>query len=339
MRVSITGHRPQKLVDPKTGNPDWDGSSDYIRLIRATVAAHLRRLNPEEFITGMALGIDQWTACDAFRLGVPRILAAIPCLHHESRWPEPSRIKYHKILALPRVTTHFVSEKPYYNGCMQDRNEFMVDRADVVIAVWNGTRGGTANCVEYAKSRGKRVIQVDPNLVTLRSGGNIDTFKVEPYKFLSNMAFCPGYIDAMGRSYPTVEHAYQAAKSVSEVWHNQVAAIDDPYVVKKMAKRDLGLGGHLRSTVRPNWQEMSLKVMSGLLLQKFSIERNPMMAQRLLATGDRHIEEGNYWHDNFWGHCDCNPCAEKLGLGVRGHNHLGKLLMKIRTKLGNQVGG
>ena len=181
MRVSITGHRPQKLVDPKTGNPDWDGTSDYVKLIRATVAAHVRKLNPEEFITGMALGVDQWTACDAFRLGVPQIFAAIPCLHHEARWPESSRIKYHKILALPRVITHFVSEQRYTNGCMQERNEFMVDRADVVIAVWNGTRGGTANCVEYAKSQGKRVIQVDPNLVTLRSGGNIDTFKVEPW--------------------------------------------------------------------------------------------------------------------------------------------------------------
>ena len=143
----------------------------------------------------------------------------------------------------------------------------------------------------------------------------------------------------MGRSYPTVEHGYQAAKSTSEIWHDRVAAIDDPYVVKKMARRDLGPDGDLRHTFRSNWNELRLHAMKGLLLQKYNIERNPMMAQRLLATGDRHIEEGNHWHDNFWGHCICDRCAEKLGLGVRGHNHLGKLLMKIRTKLANQVGG
>jgi ribA/ribD-fused uncharacterized protein len=317
-------------VDPKTGNPDWDGTSDFVRLIRATVAAHLRRLNPEEFITGMALGVDQWTACDAWRLGVPVILAAIPCLHHESRWPEPSRIKYHKILALPRVVSHVVSERPYFTGCMQARNEFMVDRAQVLIAVWNGTSGGTANCVEYARKQGREVIIVNPSTLIPSEGGKpVMSFKEDPYKFLSNMTRCPDGIKAHGYTYPTVEHAFQASKCVNPEWHARVAAVDDPYLVKKMARNELSMYGW-----NPRWDLARRGVMHALLLQKFSVE--PFKAL-LLNTGDRELVEGNWWHDNYWGVCTgrggrgCNRCENEVP--TKGENVLGKLLMDIRAKL------
>jgi uncharacterized phage-like protein YoqJ len=43
---------------------------------------------------------------------------------------------------------------------MQRRNEWMVERADVILALWNGSSGGTANCVAYARQRGSRIVNV-----------------------------------------------------------------------------------------------------------------------------------------------------------------------------------
>ena len=48
---------------------------------------------------------------------------------------------------------------------MQRRNEYMVDKADTLIAVWNGTSGGTANCVKYAKKKGVDIVRLDPNKI------------------------------------------------------------------------------------------------------------------------------------------------------------------------------
>ena len=48
------------------------------------------------------------------------------------------------------------------NDCMQKRNRYMVDKADMVIAVWNGSPSGTGKTVAYAKEQGKPVLMIDP---------------------------------------------------------------------------------------------------------------------------------------------------------------------------------
>jgi len=56
-----------------------------------------------------------------------------------------------------------VHDGPYNSTCMQDRNEWMVDHCHALVAVWNGTGGGTANCVGYAKRVGKPIVMIDVN--------------------------------------------------------------------------------------------------------------------------------------------------------------------------------
>ena len=51
----------------------------------------------------------------------------------------------------------FVSEPGYAAWKMQVRNKWMVDNSDLVLALWNGTDGGTANCVRYAEKVGKPI--------------------------------------------------------------------------------------------------------------------------------------------------------------------------------------
>lgn len=132
----------------------------------------------------------------------------------------------------------------------------------------------------------------------------IDSFSGE-YRWLSN--FWPCKVTLNGVEYPSVECAYQAAKTLKTA-----ERIPFQSATASEAKR---LGRSL--TTRPDWDEVKLSIMEGLLKQKFS---QPWFKQKLESTGEEELVEGNYWNDTFWGVCR-----------GRGENHLGKLLMKIRA--------
>lgn len=134
-----------------------------------------------------------------------------------------------------------------------------------------------------------------------------------PNRFLSN--FWPGMIEFEGLEYPSVEHAYQAAKSTDNNVRESIRKIIFPGEAKKMGASVV---------LRPDWDDVKLSIMRTLLRKKFY---NPELKSMLLATGDANLVEGNYWHDNFWGSCTC------LGCGNVGMNHLGKLLMETRQNL------
>jgi predicted NAD-dependent protein-ADP-ribosyltransferase YbiA (DUF1768 family) len=68
-----------------------------------------------------------------------------------------------------------------------------------------------------------------------------------------------------------------------------------------------------------------VEIMEKLLIQKFS---DSELKKILLNTENSILIEGNSWHDNFFGNCTCIKCKD-----IKGENHLGKLLMKIREKL------
>ena len=51
-------------------------------------------------------------------------------------------------------------------------------------------------------------------------------------------------------------------------------------------------------------------------------DQHPDLAQKLLATGDEELVEGNDWGDIYWG----------VYKG-RGNNMLGKILMRVRAEL------
>ena len=55
---------------------------------------------------------------------------------------------------------------------------------------------------------------------------------------------------------------------------------------------------------------------------------NPVLKQKLKDTGSHYLEEGNTWHDNFWGNCHCDICKD-----FKGANHLGRLLMQLRDEM------
>jgi len=163
MKIAITGHRPNKL-----GN-DYDLTSPLMLKIKSRIHKvidhHIMNLLPSDedvtLITGMALGIDTLFAKIAIESKLP-FIAAIPCIGQEKMWPDKSKDVYRSILANPFCKRHLVSETGYDNSVMQKRNIWMVDNCDLLIAVWDGTSGGTANCVKYAESIGKEITRINP---------------------------------------------------------------------------------------------------------------------------------------------------------------------------------
>ena len=130
------------------------------------------------------------------------------------------------------------------------------------------------------------------------------------HNFLSNFYTVP--ISFEGIMFPSVEHAYQAAKSLDEEVRLRIMRIGSAGQAKRAGKKVI---------LRPNWESLKLDIMLELLRRKFYFKD---MQQMLLDTGEDEIVEENYWKDTFWGTCN----------GV-GENHLGKLLMKIRQELRN----
>jgi uncharacterized phage-like protein YoqJ len=153
MIVSFAGHRPDKLGGYKLPNPT------YLKVCR-DINWLLKELNPEKIISGMALGVDQWAAHIAYKLGIP-FVAAIPFEGQELAWPEASQ-KTYRILRKLASEEVIVSPGGYSADKMQVRNIWMVDNCDSLIAVWDGSKGGTGNCVEYAKSVDRKIYQIDP---------------------------------------------------------------------------------------------------------------------------------------------------------------------------------
>lgn len=146
MIICGTGHRPNKL-----GGYTVQAHDRLVKVARY----ELLRLQPTKVISGMALGWDQALAEAALLLAFP-LVAAIPFEGQEKAWPQSSQDLFNEILEECSQLV-YVSDPGYAAWKMQKRNEWMVDQSHVVLALWDGSDGGTANCVRYANKMGKPV--------------------------------------------------------------------------------------------------------------------------------------------------------------------------------------
>lgn len=89
-------------------------------------------------------------------------MAYIPFAGQELKWPAESQRLYKSILEQPFVSPIIVCEGGYAAWKMQRRNERMVDDATDILACWDGTPGGTGNCVAYATKVGKPIHRINP---------------------------------------------------------------------------------------------------------------------------------------------------------------------------------
>lgn len=157
-RIAVTGHRPDKLGGYDENNPLAIAIKRHMRAIL------LRSENIDvSVVSGMALGVDQWWAEAAIELDIP-FIAAIPFDGFHERWPRESQERFRSILGQAQGIV-YVCAPGYEPRKMQARNEWMVDNSDQLIAYWNGSNGGTANCLAYARTK-KILIEVfDPRMI------------------------------------------------------------------------------------------------------------------------------------------------------------------------------
>jgi ribA/ribD-fused uncharacterized protein len=129
------------------------------------------------------------------------------------------------------------------------------------------------------------------------------------FRWLSNFATCD--ITLKDRLYSSVENAYQSAKCDDDSW-KRYCMTHKPSECKKMSHR---------ITLVKNWDIIKTDIMHICLQQKFNQEPYKTL---LRETGSAILQEGNKWHDTFWG-VDL--------LTGKGENILGKMIMKIRENI------
>jgi ribA/ribD-fused uncharacterized protein len=128
------------------------------------------------------------------------------------------------------------------------------------------------------------------------------------YRFLSN--FWPAEVCLYGKPYPSVEHAYQAAKTFDPMERDMIRTAPSAKLAKHLGKT---------IEIRPDWDKVKDRYMTNLVRQKFSKEP---LRQQLLDTYPEYLEETNTWGDIYWGVCN-----------HKGQNKLGMILMQIRNEL------
>ena len=175
--VCFTGHRPNKL-----GGYNWNSKKNILirNCIKNEILILLEKYSNEEFhfICGGALGFDQFAAecvIELRKLYPNRITLeiAVPFKNQPNKWFNKSDIEryYNQLKLADKVT--YVDRLPDYGvkGFKEDeysvlklniRNNYMVDNSGIVIAYWDGSKSGTGtgNCINYAKKKGKEIINI-----------------------------------------------------------------------------------------------------------------------------------------------------------------------------------
>lgn len=154
--IAITGHRPDKLDN------DYSLKSKLIKRIKYDLNDIIGEYEPDKMISGMALGIDTLWAQMAVELKIP-LIAAIPFTNQPDKWPKSSQTIYYRLLDQAAEVVNVSKKVNFQPEFMQLRNQWMVDNCTLLIGVFDGTPGGTANCVTYARSIKRKRIILDPN--------------------------------------------------------------------------------------------------------------------------------------------------------------------------------
>lgn len=143
-----TGHRPQKI----------GLTEEKAVALAELIGLTLREEKPSLVMSGMALGFDQVLCLACLQAGVP-YEAVVPFPGQADPWLRPQQVLWRYLLA-QAARVHTLSPGPYRPALLHARNSWMVDRADRVLALWDGSPGGTGTCITYARKKGKRVFNL-----------------------------------------------------------------------------------------------------------------------------------------------------------------------------------
>ena len=159
---AFTGHRPQNL--PWQFN-EADTNCLKLKQILNQQISQLAKNGFTDFLSGMALGSDTWAAEAVLNLRKKnpalKLHCILPCKTQAEKWPVSEQERYQKILA--QADSIFFTSRNYHPNCMLERNRFMVEKAHLLLAVYNGQlHSGTAAAVRHAQKLGCDIIIINP---------------------------------------------------------------------------------------------------------------------------------------------------------------------------------
>lgn len=159
---AFTGHRPQNL--PWQFN-EADTNCLKLKQILNQQISQLAKNGFTDFLSGMALGSDTWAAEAVLNLRKKnpalKLHCILPCKTQAEKWPVSEQERYQKILA--QADSIFFTSRNYHPNCMLERNRFMVEKARLLLAVYNGQpHSGTAAAVRHAQRLGCDIIIINP---------------------------------------------------------------------------------------------------------------------------------------------------------------------------------
>ena len=157
----FTGHRPEKLP---WGLDEGDPRCIAIKFSLSREIEGLYHRGFRHFISGMAMGCDLYFAEAALELREKfpdlTVEGAVPCPTQADRWPEEQRRRWQDILA--RCDLESMVQQHYDRFCMLRRDRYMVDRSAAILAVFDGTSGGTQYTLNYAMDKKLEILLLDP---------------------------------------------------------------------------------------------------------------------------------------------------------------------------------
>lgn len=152
-----TGHRPKGF--PFQYGIDKRKHNAYLKMLEQKIELAITEYGITNFISGMALGVDIDFAEIVLKLRnkYPVTLeCAIPCPNQTLKWNDKDKLRYDGIIKRADEI-HLLSER-YTPECMLQRNRYMVDKSELIIAVFNGIqKGGTWFTINYANRENKRI--------------------------------------------------------------------------------------------------------------------------------------------------------------------------------------
>ena len=159
---AFTGHRPKFFPW------GYDESDSRCVELRKPFFQQIRCLvvhGYTDFLSGMAIGVDIWAAQAVLDLREEhpklKLHCILPCVGQEKMWDPEIKKLYYSIIK--QADSRVYVNRNYYKNCMLDRNRFMVDHSDLLLAVYAGiSRSGTASTVDYARNQGKEILILDP---------------------------------------------------------------------------------------------------------------------------------------------------------------------------------
>lgn len=163
--IALTGHRPQKLAGYDRNHPFYQRLR---QLLMGIIEDYLGKYDKVICHSGMALGADTiWAEAIAnmrYRYRQNQrveLIAHIPCNNQEARWSPADQDHYHDVLSY--ADREIIYSDKYTPICMQQRNIGMIRECNLLIAIWDGSKGGTANCVEAGREQCVSILQLEPS--------------------------------------------------------------------------------------------------------------------------------------------------------------------------------